>query len=280
MTSVAVLHAKGEQWLVTRAFPADETMLKYLESVAKLDPRDARARLGFYWQYLSHANRDIADDAFLEFAKASDAEILQARQSFDATQLSRWLADPKTPPERIGVYAMLLGLTGQAEAAAVFPQLLQEPWNDRARDNLGGLLCGWVLLDPAAGWKKTGEILRNSKVELGLRYSALGTVRFLQANHAKHFREAIMRLYQDLLADRDLTDILIDDLRRWRWNDLSESIVAIWDTKPAQVLKKAILRYALTIEDRTTASLLKRVRSTDPDLVSAVSKSLKLLEEK
>ena len=47
----------------------------YLRGALELDDRDRVASLLYYFKYLDSADADVAGDAFLEFAKATDQEI-------------------------------------------------------------------------------------------------------------------------------------------------------------------------------------------------------------
>ena len=74
----------------------------YLKLALKLDDRDRNASLKFYFQYLDHTDPDVAADAFLEFAKASDAEIADVARQLDPAKIRQLLTNPKTPADRVG----------------------------------------------------------------------------------------------------------------------------------------------------------------------------------
>ena len=99
---------------------------------------------------------DGCADAFLEFAKATDTEITAAAKHLDRAKLRAWLTDSKTPADRLGVYAMMLGLCGNAADAPFLHGLLtQSPLPDRVTANFGGILAGYTLLDSKSGWTTT-----------------------------------------------------------------------------------------------------------------------------
>ncbi len=262
---------------VTGGVPSSAAVVEYLSAVAKLDPKDVPARLGFYFKHCDAADPTVAGDAFLEFAKAADADILKAKGGFDPAKLARLLADPKTPEERLGVFAALLGLCGETKHTAVFTALLKEPLADRAKANLGGILAGYVLLDPQAGWAATRTVLADDKRAFDQRLSALGTLRFLQATRADATAE-VLAVCKELLASPDFADLTIEDLRRWGWWDLTADVFAVWDKPAGEVreVKKAIVRYALSCPKEEAKPFLDAARKADAKLVSQVEASEQL----
>jgi len=73
---------------------------------------------------------EIARDAFLEFAKATDQDIAQVARKLDAEKLRGWLKEKRTPSERLSVYALLLGACG-TNADARFLQSLLDDTSER-----------------------------------------------------------------------------------------------------------------------------------------------------
>ena len=88
----------------TFGVPATPAIVEYLKAAAKLDDTDPAAKLGFFFKHLDSTDPTIAADAFFEFARASDADILKAAKQIDAAKVRKLIADPKTPPERLGVF--------------------------------------------------------------------------------------------------------------------------------------------------------------------------------
>src|SRR6185312_16000248 len=127
----------------------------------------------------------IAADAFSEFARASDAEILKAAGQLDAAKVRKLIADPDTPADRLGVFAFLLGVCGKpADAEFLAGFVKQTPLPERTSAAFGGLLAGYVLLAPKDGWAFTAAVLADEKRGYAERLSAIGTVRFFQATRA------------------------------------------------------------------------------------------------
>src|SRR2546421_269813 len=89
-----------------------EALLKYLEAAKSVQGKDRTTALLFYFRFLDHDDEVISQDAFQEFARSSDKEVGEAAKQLPADQLRRLLDNPKTPSERIGLYAFLLGVVG------------------------------------------------------------------------------------------------------------------------------------------------------------------------
>ncbi len=154
----------------TSGVPATAAVVEYLTGAAKLDAADATARLAYFSKHLGSANAVIAADAFVEFARASDSDIAKAAKHFDPLVLRKLIADDNTPSERLGVFSFLLGVSGGPDDAAFLEKLLKSsPLSERVRDSFGGLLAGYVLLDPKGGWAFTAAVLGDTKRPYSVR---------------------------------------------------------------------------------------------------------------
>ncbi len=244
----------------------------YLEAAAKLDVKDAPALLGFYFQHLESKDEAIARDAFTEFARAADTQIQSAASRYDRGKLRAWIADPKVPEERLGVYALMLGLSGTGDDAAWLAQQLASPRTERITVNLGGLLAGLTLLDSTRGWPMIQSLLADTDVNISEKLSVVGTLRYFQATRPTECRKEILAGCKALLAG-DLADIAIDDLRRWGWWDLTADVLKMFETAKSPLMKRGIVRYALSCPD--AKEFVAKVRANDAKLVEKVEASLK-----
>lgn len=253
------------------------TATDYVSASISLAP-DPVKRLAFFFRHLEATDPAVAADAFLEFAKASDGEITRAAAGFDVAKVKRWLADPKTPDERLGVYAVLLGLCGKpGDEVSVSKILSETPRPERVTQNLGGLLAGLTLLNEKDGWSRTAALATDVKAPFDERLAAVGSVRYFQATRPGPSRPHILAAYQPLLTQGDLADVATEDLRRWGWWDLTADVLAPFDrpTHRAPIVRQAIVRYALTCPDEAARAFLTAVRKSDPTLVEKVEDGLK-----
>lgn len=254
------------------------TSLEYVKKSLALPANDPVASLAYYFTHLDAKDATISADAFLEFAKASDADLAKAAKRFDAKKLKAWLADPATPADRLGVYAVLLGLCGQAHDVAGLHALLNAvPQTERITANLGGILAGLTLLDAKQGWAKIAQIASHPKSPFDERLAAIGTIRFFQTTRPETSRPEIVSIYRTLVGQGDLADVAAEDLRRWGWWDLTAEILAPFNqpTHKAPIVRQAIVRYALTCPDAAAKQFLASARQSDPKLVERVEEGLK-----
>lgn len=261
--------------------PASPAVVEYLKGAAALDEKDAAKKLGYFFKHLDAADAAVATDAFVEFARASDGEILKAAGQFDAGKIRRLIADPNTPTERLGVLSFVLGSCGGPADAAFFAGLLKaNPPAERTSAAFGGLLAGYVLLAPKDGWALAADVLGDEKRSFSERLAALGTVRFFQATRPAECRAEVLRCCAALLPNADLADQAIEDLRRWGWWDLTADVLAQYG-KPshaAPFVRRCIVRYALTCPKPEARTFLDAARNADPKTVKAAEDEMALYE--
>lgn len=265
----------------TYGIPASPAIVSYLNAAVKLDPADPVAKLGFFFKHLEAADPIVAADAFAEFARASDAEILKARAVINPVTVRRLIADPNTPVERLGVLAFLLGVSGGKDDAAFLGTMLAaHPLPERSTAAFGGLLAGYILLEPKAGWDVAATVLADTRRSYAERLSALGTVRFFQATRSAEFKPQVLGCCAALLPHGDLADQAVEDLRRWGWWELTPQVLAQFGkpTHAAPIVRRAIVRYAITCPHNDAKAFLAATRRTDPKLVRAVEEQMTLYD--
>jgi hypothetical protein len=261
--------------------PAGPSVVDYLTAASKLGDVDPARRLAFFFAHLDSVDPVVSADAFHEFAKAPDGDIMKAKAALDPGKLRKWLADPKTPSDRLGVFALMLGLCGNKEDAARFANdLAAQLPAERVRENFSGFLAALTLLDPASGWNVVKSVLTDPKRPFDQRLSAVGTVRFFQATRPEESRAHVLTCYRGVIAKGDLADLAIDDLRRWGWWDLTADVIAQFDkpTHAATIIRKGIIRYALQAPGEEAKQFVAQTRAKQPKLVADVEETLKLFE--
>lgn len=248
--------------------------VEYLKQAAKL-PADRVKQLLFYFKYLDDADAEISTDAFIEFAKTNDADVARVARQLDAGRLRKLLSDPATPPERLSLFAYLLGASGGPADAQFLANLLGDP-AERLRPAFGGILAGLIQLDPKSGWARTQSILRDPNRPFGERHATLGALRFFHGAHANDAKAEIIQGLGAALAHGDLADLAIEDLRRWQWWDLTPDVLAVYTrpTHSAPIMKRAIIRYALSCPRPEAKEFVANIRAADAALVQDVEEGL------
>jgi len=264
---------------LTFGVPASPAVVEYLKAAAALDDKDPAKKLGYFFTHLDSSDPTVAADAFVEFARASDAEILKAAGRFDPAKLRKLIADPNTPADRLGVFAFVLGSCGGPADAAFLAGLLREP-SERTSAAFGGLLAGYLLLAPKDGWALAAAVLGDEKRSFSERLAAVGTVRFFQATRPAECRAEVLRCCAALLPHADLADQAIEDLRRWGWWDLTADVLAQFGkpTHAAPFVRRCIVRYAISCPKPEAKAFLDAARKTDPKLVKAAEDEMALYD--
>jgi hypothetical protein len=250
----------------------------YLKKALSLDAKDTAGNLAFFFRHLDDPDPELARDAFLEFARAGDADVARAAPKLAADKLRGWLEDKRTPPERLSLYAMLLGACGKEADAAYLRGLLDK--NDpRFRDSADGLVAGYIHLKPREGWELAHAILRDGRQPLTLRLAVLRALHFYHGAQPRESRPHVLKGMEAMLRQGDLADLAVEDLRRWGMWDLTPEVLAVYGRKgyDAPIMKRAILRYALSCRPtRESNDFLAKRRADEPDLVKEVQESLRL----
>lgn len=257
-----------------RGCPATPAAVEYLVGLLALGPAEPVKVLSYCSRFLDHPDAEVAADAFREFARAGDADIAAAAKRLDPATLRKLLTNPQTPPDRLTLFAYLLGGCGVPADADLLGRMMRTP-DDRAERAFGGLLAGYTQLRPDDGWALIGALLSDPRQPFSRRLAALGTVRFFYRSQ-EAARPRAVQAVAVLLPQGDLADLAIEDLRQWRDWALTAEVLAQFGKKShsAPMVRRAIVRYALTCPLPETRLFVERLRGTDPGLIRDVEESL------
>ncbi len=238
--------------------------VEYFKKALALGTKDPAANLAFFFDYLDDVDPEVARDAFLEFARASDDVVIQAAPKFDRARLRKWLDDPKTHKGHLGLYAMLLGACGKAEDGEYLRKLIDGK-EERYQDAADGLLAGYVCIEPKKGWEMMHGILSDGRKPLSLRLKALGSLRFFTLARPKESRPEVVKALKSVIVQGDLSDFAIEDLRINKIWDLTDTVLGCWGKKgyESPLLKRAILRYAVTCAPTDASKAFLAARKKD-----------------
>jgi hypothetical protein len=187
----------------------------YIQGLVKIDPTDRSKLLLHCFKFLEHPDKEIAYDAYLELAKATDQEIGQIAGKLSPDKLRGWLKDPKIPQERLGLYAFLLGGCGKDVDATFLRTLLDKP-TEHTTPAYDGILDGYIQLRPKEGWELARTLLRNEKQPFQIRFAVVRTLRFFHNWKPEENEANILACLRLVLAQGDLADLAIADLIRWK----------------------------------------------------------------
>ncbi len=260
---------KGEVYAYGGRQVRSDAVLTYLDSLKALAGKDRVTQLQHFFKYLDHPDATISEDAFLEFARCDDKEVADIAKHLPADKLRRLLEDPKTPTERLGLYAFLLGSGGNDKQAAVLLRKMIEDANDRTGHALDGLLSGYIHLEPKAGWDLAVAILADSKKPFNQRFAVTRTLRFYHAWKPAESRKDILRCLAVMLPDGDIADQAVEELRQWKMWDLTTEVLALYgkDSHDSPLAKRSIVRYALCCPEPAAQKFVAAVRAQNPEMV-------------
>jgi len=259
-----------------RGRPAQSpALLTYLEKVKLLGQVPVTQRLLFFFEYLDHADDDIATDAFLEFAKTGDKDLADVAPQLGAEKFRKLLLDPKTVPEKIGLFAFMLAAGKNAKDADLLRGMVEHP-TVKTQAALDGLLCGYIQLQPKQGWKTVYAILGDKKKTFNDRYAAFRVVRFYY-NWKPQEYQAQIRDGLTIMLGGDMADLAIDALRRWGAWELTPTVLGLYGKQgfTAPIMERAIVRYALCCPLPQAKTFVAQVRLANPGLVQEIEQDLK-----
>ncbi|MCI0463611.1 MAG: hypothetical protein L0Z62_42290 [Gemmataceae bacterium] len=254
-----------------------DAALQYLQGALALPVKDRTKALLYFFNYLDHADETVALDAFLEFARSTDEEVGQVARHLPPDRLRRLLLDPKTAPERLGLYAFLLGASGGEQDAELLRKLIEAP-TERTVSALDGLLCGYIHLRPREGWDLTVKLLGDSKKPFSQRFAVSRVLRFYQGWKPAETRAQVLRGLDVMLPDGEVADLAVEDLRRWKTWDLTAKVLAQYDkpTHDSPIVRRAIIRYALVCPQPEARRFVDELRRRDPDLIRDLEEGLQI----
>jgi hypothetical protein len=254
-----------------------ETLVDYVKGTLALDPKDRTKELEYYFRYLDNADAEVANDAYLEFAKANDKEIGQVASKLSPDKLRRLIESPETPANRLGLYAFLLGACGGAKDATLLRSMVQN-LTPRTQQALDGLLGGYIQLRPREGWDLALTLLRDEKRSFLDRWAVLRTYSFYFNWKPDAYRREVLRGLAVGVTQGDIADVAVEDLRRWKLWDLTDDVLAQYG-KPshnAPIVRRSIIRYALCCPRNEALRFVAEVRKQDPETVKEIEESLQL----
>jgi hypothetical protein len=267
------------QPVLSPGLPATPAVIAYVKDLLALGAKDQAAVLRYCFDFLDHAEEDIAHDAFVVFNDLPKDELGQFAKTLSPKKLRQWLQNAKTPAKQLDLYGFLLGHCGTSMDAAQLHAVNKKQVEEDAA-LIQGALIGEILLQPAEGWAHAVELAREK--HFSVRYTVFpAAVYFYTTRPDVIPKQKVVALFSDLLDRPDLADFPIEKLRQWKEWGLTDRILALWkkDSHQAAYIRCSIVRYALQCPQPQAAKFIADVRKTDPQLVSYAEAMLKVEAE-
>jgi hypothetical protein len=259
----------------------DGDMPRYLKGALEHKDEKPGKRLRFFFDFLDNPDVEISNDAYKEFANADYKDYRDMAKDLPADRVAKWLEpDSNTPAFRYGLYASMLGHCGTEKHADILRKMLDEPAR-RVGSGVDGILAGYTMLKPKEGWAYTHDILKDGGKEFLLRYAALRAVRFLWESRPDLVpRKELAEGVAQMLDQKDIADLAIDDLRKWGCWDMADRVLGLVDKpvyKELPIIRRAVLRYALCCKGNAAAErYVAEQRKKDEQAVNDAEELLKL----
>jgi len=261
---------------VFRGVPVkSDAAVAYVKGLSAADAQGTADLLRHCFDSLESADPEVAADAYLEFAKATDRDIAGIAPKLSAEKLRGWLKDPKTPEQRLGMYAFLLGGCGGDADARFLRDTIAKP-TERTAAAFDGLLGGYIQLRPKDGWELALALLKDEKQPLKLRFAVVRMLRFYHTWKPDDAHDRVLQGMATILAQSDIADIAVEDLRRWKSWELTGDVLALYGKKgyDAPLVQRALVRYALTCPRPEAVKFTDDLRRKDPELYREIAEAL------
>jgi hypothetical protein len=268
-----------DHWDWSTAF-ANEALLGYFAAAPDLREPSSK-RLAYFVRYLEHADRDIARDAYMEFAHATYEEVRAVADQFDFSAVRRWLASERVPEERKGFYGVVLGMAqreaDKAANRALLKRLILEDRSD-FRAGFDGMLAGYLLLSGKEGLEQIGaRYLTNTSAKHGDARHAMSALRFYYDYGPSELRDVIARYFIPLVGRPEFAAAATIDLARWqRWEALDQVAAVYRSPQSDGPTRRAVVAFLQVCPKPHAEAALEQLRKQDPKGVEAIEKSLLL----
>jgi hypothetical protein len=186
-------------------------------------------RLEYYVKFLEYPDQMISNDAYGEFANAPYADITQLSEKLPREKIRGWIINKDTPATRMGLYGLLIGLSGTDEDAKILSKKILEKTED-FRLGIDGLMSGYLLLTGEKGLSVLDEHkLKNRDVPFSETYAAMQALRFMWKYSEGRIEKSRLRASMRILLDRpELADLVIADLARWKDWEVQDRLMALY----------------------------------------------------
>ena len=239
--------------------------VKYLHEIVRL-PHESEKRLVFFQDYLEDEDREMAGDAYNEFARAPYPQIKALKPHLKHDQIVAWIKDPEVPATRRRLYLVMLGVCGDERDLPMLESFLRS--DDRKKKAaLDMIISSYLLLRGEAGLPLVEELfLANREADYADIYAAIMAIRF----HANDFdtvkKPALVKSLHAMLDRPELADLVIPDLAKWEDWDVIDKLFDLYknaDPKTSWV-RVPVVNYLRTCPLPKAKKLLEECERIDP----------------
>lgn len=259
-------------------------MPEYIHGLLKAAKKPIAQQLLFTFDYLRHPDSQVALDAFLLHDKLLQEDYpkwLQAARQFPPKKLYQWLQQKKLLPGQMTYFALALShcCKDAVHAEKVCRALLAKTQKKEQSVSRDRIYQALILLTPKEGMATLSHVASNPRESFMNRYCCLRALRFfLTERKGTVPRPDLLKLMGQLLQQSDITDIVIEDLRKMNCWQFTTEILDLVNRKQFDepIVQRAVLRYAITCPDTPCKGFLAERKRQDKQMVTDVEEILRL----
>ncbi len=253
------------QWA---CLPVTERSEAYIQNVTELPDNDLD-RLRFFYKYLQDEEAMLARDAYDEFAVAPYAAVKQLAPEMDHPQLIEWIRDPEMATDRRRLYLTMLGVCGDEKDLPLLEEMLRSTTKS-SRGGLDALIACYLTLGGEKGLPLINDLfLANKKAPYADTYQAIMAVRFHGTEGDVIPRSALVESLHHVLERKDLADLVIPDLARWKdWSQINRLVDLFVKADPDNNwVRVPVVNYLRACPLDEAKKALEKLEEIDPESV-------------
>jgi hypothetical protein len=240
-------------------------------------PWDDSSSIPYYIEHLESPDKLIATDVFEVLSRIPPADLTRFRDRISRDAVRRWVESPETPPNRLSLYGLLLGLTGTPDDRDYLEKRILTPTGE-FRAGLDGLMLGYLLLAGEDGLRKLEDAkFRDPKAVFSETYGAMQAIlQMWKSGDDTISKPRLCKSMRLLLGRPELADLAVSNLTRFQDWQAMEQVVALYDAPAdnnAKATKRAVVRYLHKLTEQLA-------ESTEPGQVDLRTRATAFLAEK
>lgn len=254
------------QW---SCLPLSERSEKYVMDVAALPEEDAVARLRFFMGFLQDDDSMLSRDAYDEFAITPYDAVKALAPEMDREGLIEWIQDSETSTDRRRLYFTMLGVCGDEDDVPMLEGLLKSTQKS-ARSGLDALIACYLTLAGENGLPQVDELfLKNKQASYADTYAAIMAIRFHGTEGDVIPRSALVESLHHVLDRKDLADLVIPDLARWKdWSQIERLTELFVNADPDNNwVRVPVVNYLRACPLPEAEAALEKCKQVDPESV-------------
>ena len=250
-------------WSTPRAF--SNRSVEYLARLTLL-PGNSIERYRFVLNYLEDEDKDLAGDAYNEFAKAPYQVVRSMKDDLRHDEIVARLNDPNVPATRRRLYFVMLGIVGTDRDLPLLEEMLQSGDREQRR-GLDMIVFSYLSIRGESGLAKIEEwFLRNEKCDFSDSYAAVMALRMHVAEGTLTARQVAGPL-RSVLARPQIADLVIPDLARWEDWGAMDQVFGLYKSadEKSNWVRVPVVNYLRACPLPRAKELLAECEKIDPD---------------